>query len=129
MHVDTEFGHCVQKRAHGLKGFCTQGLLRTVPHAHAVFHPSASELIEVTLLGPMGNVGRFDGDVRDFVFAQMRIQDALRTQHPQPHIQVTRIGPKNRGHFIDVSSRLQSFLQHATHVEHWHDPTKARPSR
>ena len=65
VHVDTEVGHCVQERTHGLKGFDPQGFLGPVPHPDAVFHPRSAEFVELTLLGPMGNVGRFDWDVGD----------------------------------------------------------------
>ena len=68
----------------------------------------------------MGHVGVFVRDVGDFVFAVVRVEDALRAQHPQAHIQVAWIGPKQRRQLIHIAPRLEDFLQNPTHVQNGH---------
>ena len=65
----------------------------------------------------MGHVRVFVRDVGDFVFAVVRVEDALRAQHPQPHIQVAWVGPKQRRQLIHIAPGLEDFLQHPTHVQ------------
>ena len=94
----------------------------TVPHPHGALQPSPSQSIQFSFLSPSGHILFIVGQVLDFVFAKMRIQHTLRAEHPQTHVQVARIGSKQRGQFIHIASRRQGLVEHTAHVQHGNDP-------
>ena len=75
----------------------------------------------------MRHVGVLVGDVRDLVVAEVRVQDALRAEHAQAHVQVARIGTKQRRELVHVTTCLKHLFKHPAQVEDRNHPTQGKP--